>query len=467
MADNTKPILTTEEHLDLISELVKTHSLSMLAARFGCGLSAVHKFLKKHKLQTSNGSLKRKIEDNLEIIKEMAPHYDVSEIASKFGISTPYLRSFFKSSHIKTRQEVQRENILNLLYEHSASMHLEEFSLKFGFPRSVVKSIATKNGVEFSNRHRLESMKSEIEALIHSLPLHDAAKILNIPRASLLGYVKRNKLPYTKVPNKERLPGHIVYAYYDKDGVVRYYGEGAKEERAYHFNGHPSKGFTKYFSEYNPEVRILHYGLSKEEAQRIEQELVTENLNTVATIYNHPVTSRRKKSIDFETINNLVYYDETSPTCLRWKVTDGYGNKVAGKQAGHLSKRGYSDLHLSKLGTFKCHVIVWLLHNKTIDVSKCIDHVDGNRENNRIDNLREVTHSDNGKNRESRTNTGYKNLHLHKHKNAYYVYWSENGKRQHVFFKVSDYASAEEALQKSLAFRLEKIEQGLIIARDN
>lgn len=468
MADKTKKFLNKDEHYEIIKKLAEDHNLTQIGKILGCGASCVSEFTRLHGIKTQYGKARRSIEGRLDEIIELNKVMYPEAMGSALGVSPCYIRKILKENGVKPKEVADREAILNLLAEHASEMYLEEFSETFGFSRSTVGSIAKRNGIKFSNKHRIEHRKDEIEEIIHTTPLTEAARKLGIDRASLLGYVKRNNLPYTFVPNKEWLPGHIVYAYYDKEGVVRYYGEGSKEERAYQFANHAvTKGYLKYFSDYEPTVKILYYGLSKEEAQRIEQELVTENLDTIKTIYNHRKTNRRKRNVDFNTINELVYYDETSPTCLRWKVTDNYGNKVLGKQAGHICKTNkYSSINFSKLGTFRCHVLVWLLHNGTIDITKCVDHINGDRQDNRICNLREVTHSENCKNKPGRSNTGYKNLTWSERFQRYHVYWNVDGKRKSKTFKVTDNCTKDQALSDALSFRETKIKEGLIIVQE-
>lgn len=468
MADKTKKFLNKNEHYELIKKLAEDHNLTQIGKILGCGATCVSEFTRKHGIKTQYGKTRRSIEERLDEIIELNKSMFASEIGKKIGVSESYVRKLLAANGIKSKEQIDRDILSDLLREHASSMYLEEFCNKFGYVRSTASNLAKSLGIEFSNKHRVDFYKDEIEAIIHTTPLTEVARQLGIDRSSLLGYVKRNNLPYIFVPNKEWLPGHVVYAYYDKDGIVRYYGEGSKEERAYQFASHAvTKGYLKYFSDCEPVVKILHYGLSKEEAQRIEQELVNENLDTIKTIYNHRKTSRRKRNIDFDTINELVYYDETSPTCLRWKVTDNYGNKVVGKQAGYISKTNkYASIHFSKLGTFRCHVLVWLLHNGSIDITKCVDHINGDRQDNRICNLREVTHSENCKNKPGRSNTGYKNLTWSERWNRYHVYWNVDGKRKSETFKVTDNCTKDQALSDALSFRETKIKEGLIIIQE-
>lgn len=111
--------------------------------------------------------------------------------------------------------------------------------------------------------------------------------------------------------------------------------------------------------------------------------------------------------IDYNEIDweRYFYYDETSPSCLRWKVklTCGRGRSLV--NAGDAS--GYQTLN--KNGTPKCwtiglkgklykaHRIIWTLINGNID-TQLIDHIDGNPFNNLISNLRLTSVAVNRKN---------------------------------------------------------------------
>lgn len=88
---------------------------------------------------------------------------------------------------------------------------------------------------------------------------------------------------------------------------------------------------------------------------------------------------------------DIVYYDETSPTFLRWKVKISRSKCNPGDVAGYINDsegaHGYSLIKYKK-SLYKIHRVVWIIHNGVIDNNLTVDHVDGVRSNNCILNLR-------------------------------------------------------------------------------
>lgn len=86
------------------------------------------------------------------------------------------------------------------------------------------------------------------------------------------------------------------------------------------------------------------------------------------------------------------YYDETSPSCLRWKVNRSGGNgsilKYAGETAGGFCNTNLKWAVSLHNETYKVHRVIWELFNCSIETSMVIDHIDGNAGNNIITNLR-------------------------------------------------------------------------------
>lgn len=82
---------------------------------------------------------------------------------------------------------------------------------------------------------------------------------------------------------------------------------------------------------------------------------------------------------------------------LFWKTK--HNNQIANnKKAGHQEKfRGYTNISV-KNKKFKLHQLVWVYHNGAIPKGLVIDHIDGNKRDSRIENLRLATMSSNSLN---------------------------------------------------------------------
>lgn len=105
--------------------------------------------------------------------------------------------------------------------------------------------------------------------------------------------------------------------------------------------------------------------------------------------------------ITLERINSLLAYDKNSGL-FTWK--ESRGKAKAGSEAGHV-QAGYRKITIDKL-QIKLHRLAWFMTYGNWPKGQ-IDHIDGNKLNNKIDNLRDVPMSINMQNRyEQRKTSG-------------------------------------------------------------
>ncbi|MGQ1887073.1 HNH endonuclease [Serratia marcescens] len=92
--------------------------------------------------------------------------------------------------------------------------------------------------------------------------------------------------------------------------------------------------------------------------------------------------------------------DSDSPSGLAWKRPLANRVKARGT-AGTLGKDGYWSVQV-KGKKLAAHRVLWWLLNGEVPSGLCIDHIDGNRGNNRRDNLRLCTRTQNNRNSRKR-----------------------------------------------------------------
>jgi hypothetical protein len=163
------------------------------------------------------------------------------------------------------------------------------------------------------------------------------------------------------------------------------------------------------------------------------------------------------------------YYDESSPTCLRWAVERRSGKyyhivKTKIDDVAGTLRRGGRAAQVDVCGNnVFVHRIVWEIHNGTISDGLVIDHIDGNPLNNKLDNLRLVTQAINSRNqRKPKNNTsGEVGVSYMTPKGRAYwraTWYGLDGKLRHKCFSVGK-LGYDEALAQAIAYRRLMIEE--------
>ena len=145
------------------------------------------------------------------------------------------------------------------------------------------------------------------------------------------------------------------------------------------------------------------------------------------------------------------YRDDNISQPLIWKIRPAYRLKI-GDIAGSLYGGRYYTVSVYYI-RYKLHRLVWIYHNGDVPNGMIVDHVDGNSINNRIENLRLATPSENNRNSKisSKNTSGVKGVYWYKRDKK----WKAQIMVDHKFIHLGYYNTIEEA------------EAAIIIARNN
>lgn len=146
-----------------------------------------------------------------------------------------------------------------------------------------------------------------------------------------------------------------------------------------------------------------------------------------------------------EDVRKLFNYDKLTGSLI-WKIR--LSNRISiGDYAGSMSNKGYLTTRV-KNKLYLNHRLIWLYHYGYFPENQ-IDHIDRDKLNNRVNNLREVSQSCNIRNTGSRKNnkSGVKGVSWHKASKSWRVNIMTNGKPNYLGY----YNDKTEAVAMRLA----------------
>jgi HNH endonuclease len=145
---------------------------------------------------------------------------------------------------------------------------------------------------------------------------------------------------------------------------------------------------------------------------------------------------------------SILYNPETGVLVWRHRPVNSahdktFNTQFSGNEVGTISRLGYRVLsHKGKV--FLGHRVAWAVHYGEIPNGE-IDHINGNRKDNRISNLRDVSKKENTRNKgKLRNNTsGFTGVSKNALTGKWISYIKVNGKQ----IKIGSYAKLEDAVK--------------------
>lgn len=138
--------------------------------------------------------------------------------------------------------------------------------------------------------------------------------------------------------------------------------------------------------------------------------------------------------LDESAIRNALRYEDGK---LFWLWRDdiplAVNKRFAGKEAGSRDNKGYVVVRLN-LAIYKAHRIVWCIHNGPIPDGMEVDHINGLKDDNRIENLRLCSGSENLANRPapSHNTSGQKGVTWDKRRQKWAAEIKFNGRKRYL-----------------------------------
>lgn len=146
---------------------------------------------------------------------------------------------------------------------------------------------------------------------------------------------------------------------------------------------------------------------------------------------------------EFQCIRESVYADSSSRTGLRWRIRRKR-SQVGDPALTTVGTTGYFHGSIGNV-YYRAHRVVFFL-TKGYWPENDIDHIDGNKQNNAGDNLREIDRSSNNANRDSK---GYR---WHKKTGCWQARLHRNGKEYAKYCHSEEQAKAAYEEMKSLKY---------------
>ena len=256
---------------------------------------------------------------------------------------------------------------------------------------------------------------------------------------------------------KDMKNDYYVYVHKIKSTSEIFYVGKGRGKRAYNKSTIRNSKWETITKSNEWEVEILQHGMTSDEAFDLEFEII----NKIHPKANLHKFCGKPKPIDWELFSKFFYYDPEARAGLR--VLSKFGKLTVGSEVGYTSCRGYFSF-IFKGHQYLAHRVIWAILNKEDPGAYVIDHIDRNRQNNNITNLRKITQRENSKNVSIREGSYTGIIGVQRNKEGYRsAITLLDGTHQYKKFPIKKFGEdLALALAKEYRYRFANIENGYL-----
>ena len=161
--------------------------------------------------------------------------------------------------------------------------------------------------------------------------------------------------------------------------------------------------------------------------------------------------------MEIERLRQLLNYDPETGA-LTWKeraeVRPQWNGRYAGKPAGCVDSHGYLKIGIDGRNYY-AHRLAWAIHHGEWPQHQ-IDHINGDKLDNRIANLRDVPQVVNGRNQKmaAHNTSGYAGIHWRKSDRRWQAFIKVDRKQRHLgyFDNLADAVAVRRAAERQYGF---------------
>lgn len=159
------------------------------------------------------------------------------------------------------------------------------------------------------------------------------------------------------------------------------------------------------------------------------------------------------EALSYDPEAGTLLWKKRPPEHFNWRSHEyrRWNTRYSGAPASYLTEKGYMRVKF-RGKMYMAHRLIWKM--MTGEEPQQVDHINGDRSNNKWENLRDVTPQDNSKNRKAQDSTISGEMGVHRNGSGWLAYISNSGKRivLGTYPTIGEAAAARRRAERDLGF---------------